>query len=70
MKDNHMKYNDLALMNFRIPRSTKHRFKTVCRERNQMMTSVLNQLVIDFINDDDNHTRFEQPLPLGIFPDD
>ena len=35
-----------------------------------MMTSVLNQLVIDFINDDDNHTRFEQPLPLGIFPDD
>ena len=44
-------HNNLELMNFRIPRLTKQKFRSICRDRNQMMTSVLNQLVIDFINE-------------------
>ena len=45
------KGNQLTLINFKVPKTTKSRFQTICHERHQMMTSVLNQFLHEFTKD-------------------
>lgn len=46
----------LELINFKVPANTKKKFQEVCRSRNQQMTSVLNQHILDFIEAHENIT--------------
>lgn len=64
-KDNAM--SELELINFKIPRSTKRRFKSICQSRNQQMTTVLIQYVHEFIKDHQNIT--DEDYPLEFFQD-
>ena len=59
---------ELELINFRIPSQTKQQFIKTCRSRNQQMTSVLNQFIVEFIN---KHQPTEDmvTLPLDFFSD-
>ena len=59
---------DLDLLNFRIPTNMKKQFIETCRSRNQQMTSVLNQFIADFINEQ-QPTENEATLPLDFFSD-
>ena len=59
---------DLDLLNFRIPTHMKKQFQETCQSRNQQMTSVLNQFIADFINEQ-QPTENEATLPLDFFSD-
>ena len=41
--------DQLELINFKVPSRTKKKFQEICNSRNQQMTSILNQFLMDFI---------------------
>lgn len=64
-KENDM--SELELINFKIPKTTKRRFKLMCKSRNQQMTTVLIQYIHDFIKDHQDTT--DEDYPLEFFQD-
>ena len=57
------------LTNFKMPRDLKRAFKARCRARNQQMTSVLIQLICQFLRD---NPVIESPIeePVSFFIND
>ena len=64
-----MKDPKLSLLNFKTPTRAKKQFQTACRERNQMMTSVLNQFIQDFIAAHQETRQSESDDVLAFFSD-
>ena len=51
---------NLVLLNFRLPIEIKNRFQALCEKRHQKMTCVLNQMILDFIEADQQmRARFD-----------
>ncbi len=43
--------NDLVLVNFNIPRPIKNRFQSILKQRNISQTSFLNQVIYQFVEE-------------------
>lgn len=58
------------LMNFRIPTILKNRFRRVCRSRNVQMTSVMNQMIANYVKQNDAIELSDADYPVGFFIND
>ena len=48
---------DLILMNFKLPISLKQEFQTNCKTHKMFMTSVLNDLIRNYLNQTNQQTN-------------
>ena len=60
---------ELEIINFKIPSLMKRQFKDACHSKNLRMTSVINQFIAEFINENPPSER-DNSLPLGFIFDD